>query len=296
MPGQVDEELKWRPVRGIDKAKLGEARLQAHYAAQWLARSARAYIAPQPDDGHTSLNFVAAPDGFTTQAWRDGLRLGLQLQTLTLALHEGDTATPVSSFALSGHSDAQARQWLGEQLDRRNLDARALDAASPYEMPAHRIAEGGLYDAAACAEGMSELAAWFANAQSLLGQIQHRLAGQKLAPSQLCCWPHHFDLATLTTLPKHAAGTTGYLGIGLSPGDNYYDEPYFYVSVYPKPDPSMLPTLPMFGHWHTHEFMAAVAPAHKISAAKDQETETKEFLDHAVETALKLLTASDKAN
>jgi len=296
MAAQVDEELKWRLIRGIDKGKLREARLQAHYAAQWLARGARAYIAPQPDDGHTSLNFEASIDGFTTQAWQTGLRLSLQLPTLTLALHDGDAAAPVSSFALNGHSDAQARQWLGEWLNRRNLDARALDAASPYDMPAHRIAEGALYDAAVCAEALTELAAWFANAQSLLGQIQRRLAEQKLAASPLCCWPHHFDLATSTTLPKHAAEATGYLGIGLSPGDTYYDEPYFYVSVYPKPDPTMLPTLPMFGHWHTHEFMAAVAPARKIYMAKDQAAETREFLDHAVETALKLLNAADRAS
>jgi hypothetical protein len=295
MPGQVDEELKWRLVRGIDKGKLREARLQAHYAAQWLARAARAYIAPQPDDGHTSLNLVASIDGFTTQAWQNGLQLSLQLRTLTLALHEGDVATPVSSFALSGHSDAQARQWLGERLVQRNLDAWALDAMPPYEMPAHRIAEGARYDAAACAEALAELAAWFANAHGLLGQIQRRLLGQKLAASPLCCWPHHFDLATLTTLPKQAAEETGYVGIGLSPGDNYYDEPYFYVSVYPKPDPSMLPTLPMFGHWHTHEFMAAIVPAHKIIAAKDQEAETGEFLGHAVDAALKLLNASGRA-
>jgi hypothetical protein len=45
---------------------------------------------------------------------------------------------------------------------------------------------------------------------------------------------HHFDLATLTTLPARNADATGYVGVGLSPGDEYYDEPYFYVSVYPE--------------------------------------------------------------
>jgi hypothetical protein len=66
-------------------------------------------------------------------------------------------------------------------------------------------------------------------------------------------------------------------------------EPYFYVSVYPKPDPAMLPTLPMFGHWHTYEFMAAVSTAHKILSATNEKTETDEFLQCAVDVALKLL-------
>src|SRR5438105_12514767 len=45
----------WRPVGGVDSGRLREARLQAHHAAQWLARAARALVPPQPDDGHTSL-------------------------------------------------------------------------------------------------------------------------------------------------------------------------------------------------------------------------------------------------
>jgi hypothetical protein len=45
----------------------------------------------------------------------------------------------------------------------------------------------------------------------------------------------------------------------------------------------------MFGHWHTHEFMAAIVPAHKIVSAKNQMVETEEFLKCAVDTALKIL-------
>src|ERR1700687_5123272 len=56
----------WRPLRGVDHGRLSEARLQAHYAAQWLARAARAFIPPQPDDGHTNLGWDHAFGGFTT--------------------------------------------------------------------------------------------------------------------------------------------------------------------------------------------------------------------------------------
>ena len=45
----------WQQIRAIDPLQLSAARLQAHYAVQWLARTARAFITPQPDDGHTSL-------------------------------------------------------------------------------------------------------------------------------------------------------------------------------------------------------------------------------------------------
>jgi hypothetical protein len=41
------DQAEWRPLHAIDTARLSEARLQAHYAAQWLARAARAYVPPR---------------------------------------------------------------------------------------------------------------------------------------------------------------------------------------------------------------------------------------------------------
>jgi hypothetical protein len=277
----------WRPYRGTDQHRLREARLQAHYAVQWLARTARAYIQLQPDDGHTSLLWDRALNGLMTQALPDGTRLSLQFAGLTLALHDGKRA--VQSFSLHRQTDTQARQWLGAQLAARGLDARSLDAASPYELPAHAIAQGAAYDAAGSADGLQELAAWYGNAELLLSGVQKQMLAQKRAASPVCCWPHHFDLATLITLPTHAVGMTGYVGVGLSPGDHYYDEPYYYVSVYPRPDPATLPSVPALGFWHTHEFTAAVTTAQRIMAAQDRMSETDAFLRGAVTVAIELL-------
>jgi len=274
----------WVPLRGIDQRRLSEARLQAHYAIQWLAR---AYVPPQPDDEHTNLGWDGALGGFITHPFKDGAGLSLKVTDLTLALHVDKGGTHVQSFSLDGRSDAQAREWLSEQLGARGLDAHALDAPSPYEMPAHAISQGAAYGSADLTDALAELAAWFGNATLLLGSIR-QMIGRNLAASAVRCWPHHFDLATLTTLPARNPDATGYVGAGLSPGDEYYDEPYFYVSVYPEPDPAALPSLPMLGHWHLHDFMAAIAAAHKIVAAKNQQAETEHFLRAAIDGAIKV--------
>jgi hypothetical protein len=271
----------WRPLRGVDARVLHEARLQAHYSAQWLARTARAYVPPQPDDGHTSLRWDDARDGFVTHPLNDGTRLSLRIADLTLALHGGP------SLPLNGRTDAQIRQWLGGELSARGLDPAALDAPSPYEMPAHALARGAAYDAADSADGLREHAAWYANANLSIGRVRQQMMHG--VTSEVCCWPHHFDLATLTMLPKRGDDAGRYLGVGLSPGDEYYDEPYFYVSVYPKPDPAALPTLPMIGHWHTHEFVAAISPAHKVVVQDNQMAAADEFLRHSVALALEIL-------
>ena len=278
----------WVPLRWVDQRRLSEARLQAHHAIQWLARATRAYVPPQPDDAHTNVGWDAALGRFTTHPLQDGAWLSLRITDLTLALHVGEGSTQVQSFSLDDRSDAQARQWLGEQLSARGLDAHALDAPSPYEMPAHAVSQGAAYSPAGLTDALAELAGWFGNAGLSLGFIHSQMIGRKLAVSPVRCWPHHFDIATLTTLPARNADGTGYVGVGLSPGDEYYDEPYFYVSVYPEPDPTALSSLPTLGHWHLRDFMAAVATARKIVAAKNQQAETDNFLRAAVDSAIKL--------
>jgi predicted anti-sigma-YlaC factor YlaD len=288
MAGPISE-TRWRPLGSIDPFRLKEARLQAHYALQWLARTARAYIPPQPDDSHTCLYWDDARDAFATQNFAGGARILLRIPTLTLTVQGDEGEADSQSFALDRRTDAQVREWLGKQLEARRLAPAALDEPAPYEIPAHAVAQGAVYEPRAEADGLAVLAAWYANAAVLIDSVRRRIAGERLAVSALCCWPHHFDLAILAMLSVHHSAELGLIGIGLSPGDEYYDEPYFYVSVYPEPKAQALPALPPVGNWHTRDFTAAVAPAQKILAAKNAEIETGRFLDEAVGASLGLL-------
>jgi hypothetical protein len=282
------QDRQWRPLRGVDQGRLNEARSQAHYALQWLGRAGTAYVPEEPDYGHTNLGWDDALDGFATHPFKGGARLGLKIPDLTLVLRRGEGTAHTQTLPLNGRSNAEVRLWLGEQLGALDLDASALDAALSYEIPSHPIATGAKYDAAGLVDGLAEVAAWFANADASLRHVHRRLTEQKFAPSPLRCWPHHFDLATLITLSARKS-ESGYVGAGFSPGDNHYDEPYFYVSVYPNPDGKTLPALPKLGHWHTQEFTAAIAPAHRIVATGNPMAATDDFLQAAAERAIKIL-------
>ena len=50
-----------------------------------------------------------------------------------------------------------------------------------------------------------------------------------------------------------------------------------------------LPALPPIGHWHSQNFMAAIAPAQRIVAAQDQAAQVETFLQTAVDAAIKAL-------
>ena len=279
----------WRDLRGVDPLDLGEARLQAHYAAQWLARAARAYIPALPDDSHTNLGWIDAIGGFETHRLHHGSHLGLGVADHALVFTAAGQGVAGASFPLAGCTDAQARIWLRTQFTVRGLKPDALDGASPYAMPAHPIAGGAPYGGKELAGAFGELAAWFANAEAALTTSRAQISAKGLPAPAPRCWPHHFDLATQVHFPTGDGKTTAYAGAGFSPGDHYYDEPYFYVSLYPAPDAATLPALPAIGHWHSQEFTAAVAPASKIVAAHDQQAGVAEFLAIAVDTAIATL-------
>jgi hypothetical protein len=274
--------MSWRPLRGVERSRLSAARLQAHYAVQWLARAARAYIPAGPDDSHTNLGWDDALDGFTGHPVKDGVRLGLSVARLELVVLGGPNR---AAFGLNGQTNAAARRWCGEQMTALGLDAADLDAPAPYTIAAHAIATGAAYDAATYVEALAELASWFANANRTLEGTRAAMSGRGFAASAVRCWPHHFDIATLAALDARRSVNTG-----LSPGDEWYDEPYFYVSPYPYPDTATLPKLPPLGHWHMRGFTAAIAPASRILAAADRQAASEEFLRAAAEGAVRALT------
>jgi hypothetical protein len=272
----------WRSLQGVDPSALRAARIQAHRAAQWLARTARAYVPARPEDQHTTLGWDEASGNLVSHPLPDGARVGLRIADLTLVLLDSFASEPADSFALDGRRDADACDWLGRHARTRGLDPHALDAALPYGLPA--LDGGDVYMTAALAAPLAELAIWFSNANGTLEATRQWLAARDVDAPPVRCWPHHFDLDTLVTLSR---GRT--TGVGFEPGDHHYDEPYFYVSLYPAPDMSALPPLPAVGHWHTRDFTAAVAPASRIVAAKDRGAEVAAFLQAAVEVAIATL-------
>jgi hypothetical protein len=274
---------RWHTITGVDRSALSEARLQAHYATQWLAKTARACVMTRPDDHHTNLGWDDALGGLITHPLPQGSVLGLRISDLTLLLWDGSRLAGAPSIGLEGRNDSDIRQWLGRQLSQKGLDAHALDAPSPYRMPEHAIGHGAPYGLAQSrakpAPALAELAAWFANASLVLGETRQRIVGRGIDAPPVRCWPHHFDLDSLIALPAGA----GTVGLGFCPGDDYYDQPYFYVSRHPAPDVAALAPLPPVGHWHTHHFTAAVAVADRIVAGGDPQAATEAFLRAATD-------------
>jgi hypothetical protein len=248
-------DTSWRGLGGVDARSLVDARQQAHHAAQIIVSAAISYLPRRDDDSHTNMEWLPAHGALATNVLepKRQLRLALRLDGLELCALEADHER--SAFPLGGKTLPDALRWLSNTLTSADLDPARLTTEKHYRIPAHPVETGAPYrtgDAAA----FRELAHAYHDAWIVTSAVQSRTPGA----SDPRCWPHHFDLATLITLQKGSDGVQRTIGVGLSPGDESYPEPYFYVTPYPYPPADALGELAL-GRWHTTGWVGAVLTA-----------------------------------
>jgi hypothetical protein len=273
----------WQPVRPEEAARLTDSRLQLHHAAQFAAAAGLSFLQPLPDDSHTNLEWVPALGGLFSRVIpaRTAFRVGVKPVKLGLVIASADNR-PLAEYHLHGRTITEAKEWVRSQIKLLGADASRYTLTRSYEIPRHDVAIGESFDASEPAR-FEELAKWLGNGAAILGSLTR----SAMPASEVRCWPHHFDIETRV---KVAPGRT--LGVGLDPGDEYYDEPYFYVEMKPQPAPSRIQSRPLWGSgvWHSKEWVGAVLCGSRLGAASSQERQTREFLDSAIVASLALLT------
>ena len=227
---------------------LHDARLELHYATRLLASTAHSMRPHADDDSHTALTLGLDRVSLETQPLDpDGLTLALVMPALALEWRLGSHVT--TATALAGMRMQDGHDWLNQT---RPSEAPRIDVRSFPDFPEHALAEEGRFTAQEPV-ARAQLAAEYSTAEQALADA---LLGASQA-SPLRVWPHHFDLGALVPL----GGAEQTIGLGFSPGDESYDEPYYYVSPYPQPEPAALPEWTGPGHWHTQGFVSLVLTA-----------------------------------
>lgn len=234
---------------------LQDTHLQLHYGLQAAAGVGRALLPPKADDSHTSFAWSDA-HGALVQDLVDGrYRAGLRFRDMSLVLiNANDEVT--DSYPLRGHTLEDGFHFYEERV------GRAL--TRPGEgLPPHAVAGGAVF--APVDEELAALASMYGDA----AQVLERLRAKHPTASPVRCWPHHFDIALLITLPEDRTIGAGFLG-----GDANIPEPYWYVYTHPVPE-NTLPPL-SFGRWYAGAWMGAVLEGRNDAATAEQ------FLDQAI--------------
>ena len=168
-----------------------------------------------------------------------------------------------------------------EDFENRGIDAAEVSLKMHYEIPPHVIAEGQTFKSENI-NHFKELGRYFANANSVLQTMKIKLPEL----SEIRCWPHHFDIATLLKIDEDkSAEEARSIGIGFSPGDGAYEEPYFYISPWPYPDlkKSELPEL-LGGKWHTEGWKGLII---SYNSAVKTEQNLPQFIEKTAISAIK---------
>lgn len=272
--------MTWQLLGQLSPSELRNARLQAHWAVQVLSATGETYLEPAPDTSHTAMTWDAKQGAFVgrTLSGTRACRVALRLADLTLLLL-GEDDSPLAELALPGHTLAEAYRFAARAVHAHTRAAKPRPLVHPgYELAPHPLAEAGRFERDA---GLPELARWYANAASAL----RRLERETPSAGEVLCWPHHFDLATLITVEMDRAGDpVRTVGVGFSPGDEFIEQPYWYVNHGPATERSDLPGLAE-GEWFTDGWIGAVLRGDVLVAAgcaSDQEGRLRAFLASAV--------------
>jgi len=256
---------------------LTDARLQLHHAAQFAAATGISYLPAQPDDSHTNMEWIEslrALAGHVIPA-PQAFRVIVQPADLSLSV-VGEDGQIAASTLLNGLTIDDAANWLRARIAERGADGERLTLQRHFEIPHHDVDDGATFDTKNAA-AFAQLDAWYFTANRALEYVRSSTAGE--GASEVRCWPHHFDIATLIDL-----GANHTIGVGMEPGDQYYDEPYFYVNMSPSPKPeAVVASLGGGGTWHTHEWIGAVLPGSRLG--EEPKEQVHAFLDSAIVAA-----------
>ncbi|NJM69580.1 MAG: hypothetical protein HC862_04765 [Scytonema sp. RU_4_4] len=276
----------WQKVGKIESQSLTETRLQLHYAIQFMAAVGNFLTKPQPDFSHASLTWNSELKVFVSGlvTTEQPFQVALEPVSLTSLILDAE-GNKLAEFSLPQKTLDEGMNWLKQTIEPLGADIAQLTFITyPNDFPDSPLASGSTFKGSDEAK-RQELTAYFANTNSILQAVSASTEGA----SPVRVWPHHFDIATLISLPYTQKDEAVSIGVGMSPGDGNYDEPYWYVTPWPYPDTAHLTELAGGGAWHTKGWVGAILTASQLSQDEEQQVQVKAFLESAMKASLELL-------
>lgn len=278
--------MDWIELKSFSVDELEEARKQIHQAVQLPAIAGRCLNPKDPGDNFAAL--IWNKNMLTNHRLGESkCHIALDISAFKLVIIN-EKKEFVNTLHLNSKTYDDAFKWLADELSQLGFDSNKLNKNLPYQIPEYSTAKGTPFKHPN-SKAFTELQNYFANAASILENISNK----EKNTSPVRCWPHHFDIATLITVeenPNPEKSKT--IGVGLSPGDESYNEPYFYISPWPYPDnKEKLPKLNR-GHWHKQGWFGGVLTATEIIKNKDKSEQlkiAKGFIEDRISNLKKLL-------
>ncbi|MEM9292904.1 MAG: hypothetical protein AAGD01_14575 [Acidobacteriota bacterium] len=286
----LPEPLPWHLLGAVPPRQLAEARLQLHWAIQAAAGVGKSLLPPADDDSHEAFSWLPQQRCFAQTPVDAERPFAAAVDPERLAfLLLAESGHLLSELPLGDMTLADARAWLEAEVTFLFGGSLPKALAEPANLGDHPLQRGSAFRIRD-PRVFAELAHYYANFHSCFASTLFTEAIQQRAqPSPIRLWPHHLDLAVLLSLDDQRS-----VGVGLTPGDEAYDQPYLYVTPWPYPDADTLPQAPAPGTWHIDGWTGLVLRGESLvkpSSRAGQRSLATGFVYQAVALCLDLLEA-----
>lgn len=281
------DAFSWNPLVPVDPEEIRIARYQLHQAIQNVAAVGRKFLPSAKRDQNATLSWIP---GLRRMAgkWVKGdvsFRSSFSFEEFAIYLVDEKVQT-LSFFNCQESTLTELMLWLEEQIGKLGLEAKNLTLHLPYDLPETLVNVGYPFQLDSL-RGAKELTKYYHNTYLLLRELKQNFASS----SNINIWPHHFDMAMDVLLRDTGDPETNtQISLGLSPGDDQFDNPYLYVNCWPHVDTENLPQLSNNAIWISEDWTGAVLLAKHLQASKDQESTAKTFFAEASTILINQLT------
>ena len=194
---------------------LISTRIQLHYAIQFIAAAESALLPFAEDHSHTALSWNPELKLFISSPMTGNQPFCVALEPIYLtSLILDPHGEQLASLALHQQTLEQGMNWLKMELDRFEVETEMIALLNyPDDFPDYPIAHGAVFDVNNQGE-RETLVRYY----DLTLPILQAVTVNHPSASPVRIWPHHFDMATLISLPTPAGEEARSITVGLSPG------------------------------------------------------------------------------
>lgn len=271
--------MDWIAYNELSEEDYWLVKNQAHVAVQNVAAVGRAYLDDSSEDTSAVLKWVPGywrMAGLWVQGHK-GFRSSLSFRDFNIYLVDR-RVNVLAKYALHGKTHNHAMVWLEEQILSLGLGSKAITLDLPYELPLHNDNGKDIF-VQVPTQLFYEFAKLYHNTYSVLGQLKMLFPKRS---SEILIWPHHFDISIEITLKETGEKATDTIvRAGFSPGDPYFEGPYFYVNTQPFVDVQHLPALDC-GMWFAEDWTGAVLMLSSLLPYNDPAEALLEFYKRTI--------------
>jgi hypothetical protein len=258
----------------LQEQQYVKTRRRIHSIAELIGRFREAFVQPIAKNDNLWLSVVNK--GFCTPPMNNLNELEIGFNAEILCVEIANNQDKYVSIAVTGKS---LSELCSEMLDALKndfgvdvtLQADEFDSARKIEIDP---------------EAAQEFLLQFVKFSDLLTAFHKNIAFNDGVKTQINLWPHHFDNAFKWFSGRKIDEIDEFIGIGVSNGDEMYELPYIYMTIYPELRKMNTLEIPEGAHLHDTGWQGLILTYEAIIDKKSSE-EQEELINNFFDVGFK---------